>query len=165
MAGSIGDRPSDGETLFNTGSLDAGQPCVSCHTQPFGAAGGQLGGVDPVEPTSSNAAGLFNGLADQSNHSDMKVPHLRNIYEKIGPVFGDHVGAPPEVRSGIGLGHDGSVPDIGTFLSINVFTMTPQQVRDVSAFVMHFPTSTKPGVGQQGAGIYESVTSGHGMAR
>ncbi len=142
-------NPAAGATVFDSGSTDAGQPCRSCHAHPFGAAGGTLGGVTPTSPTSAGAAALFNGNADQSPHSDLKVPHLRNMYEKIGPVFGDRVQPPPLARSGTGFVHDGSVPDLGTFLSFSVFTLTAQQVRDLAAFMAHFPTGTRPAVGRQ----------------
>jgi hypothetical protein len=104
--------------------------------------------VTPESPTSQAAAALFNGNADQSPHSDLKVAHLRNMVEKVGPVFGDRVGPPPLARSGTGFAHDGAVPDLGTFFSFSVFTMTAQQVRDVSAFMTHFPTGTRPAVGR-----------------
>jgi hypothetical protein len=143
-------RPAVGETLFNDPSseFDAGQPCTACHANPFGAGGGKLGGVTPEEPTSLDAAALFNGDADQSRHNDLKIPHLRNLYEKIGPVFGDHVSSPPLVRSGFGFSHDGGVPDLGTFLSIAVFTMSTLEAADVATFLRYFPTGTKPAVGQ-----------------
>jgi DNA-binding beta-propeller fold protein YncE len=142
-------NPTAGLNVFDTASTDGGQPCQSCHAHPFGAAGGALGGVTPQNPTSPSAAALFNGNADQSPHSDLKVPHLRNMYEKIGPLFGDHVAPPPLARSGTGFVHDGSVPDTGTFLSFSVFTLTAQQVRDLAAFLAHFPTGTRPAVGRQ----------------
>jgi DNA-binding beta-propeller fold protein YncE len=141
-------NPAAGAAVFDSGSTDAGQPCRSCHAHPFGAAGGTLGGVTPTSPTSVGAAALFNGNADQSPHSDLKVPHLRNMYEKIGPVFGDRVQPPPLARSGTGFVHDGSVPDLGTFLSFSVFTVSAQQVRDLAAFTAHFPTGTRPAVGR-----------------
>ncbi|MHC4991701.1 MAG: YncE family protein, partial [Planctomycetota bacterium] len=147
---SFAGNPAVGETLFNDPSseFDGGQPCTACHTSPFGAGGGKLDGVTPLEPTSSDAAALFNGDADQSRHNDLKIPHLRNMYEKIGPVFGDHVSPPPLVRSGFGFSHDGGVPDLGTFLSIGVFTMNAQEAADVATFLRYFPTGTKPAVGQ-----------------
>jgi len=140
--------PTAGEAHFNSGNTDAGQACVSCHRHPFGAAGGKRRGVTPTEPTSSDAAALFNGDADQAPHSDLKIAHMRNMYEKRGPVFGDHVGPDPEAISGVGFAHDGTVPDLGTFFSNSVFTLNAQAVRDVSAFSMHFPTGTRPAVGQ-----------------
>ena len=143
--------PGNGETLFNTHPSDAGQPCQMCHTHPFGAAGGQLGGVEPAEPTGPMASALFNGNADGSPHSDLEVPHLRNMYEKFGPTFGPKNGGspPPESKTGFGYTHDGAIPGVGTFLSASVFNLTAAQVRDLSAFQFMFPTETKPGVGRQ----------------
>ena len=141
-------NPTAGETLFTSGFTDAGQACNSCHSGPEGAAGGTLGGVTPSEPTSSQAAALFNGNADQAPHNDLKVAHMRNMYEKFGPVFGDHVATPPDSKSGFGYTHSGAIPDLGTFFSFSVFTVTAQEVRDISAFSAHFPTGTKPSVGR-----------------
>ncbi len=50
-------NPTEGALLFDNHLSDAGQPCKGCHSQPFGAAGGQLGGVEPEEPTSSATTG------------------------------------------------------------------------------------------------------------
>jgi hypothetical protein len=95
-----------------------------------------------------DAAALFNGPADLSPHSDLKVPHLRNMYEKFGPLFGSHAGSPPDARAGFGYIHNGAIPDMGTFLSHNVFTINAAQVRDLSAFMFAFPTGVKPSVGR-----------------
>jgi len=49
--------------------------------------------------------------------------------------------------------HDGSFPDLYRFLSASVFNLgaanQAQPVRDVAAFMFHFPTGTKPSVGRQ----------------
>jgi len=143
-------NPLEGEQVFNTGAVDAGQPCRACHTHPFGAGGGKQGGVPPQEPTSPDAAALFNGDADGSPHSDLKIPHLRNMYEKFGPVWaapGDS--SKPETPSGFGHVHDGSIPDLYRFLSANVFNVTPQNVRDLVAFMFNFPTGERSAVGRQ----------------
>jgi len=144
----VAGNPTAGESIFNTVATDAGQPCKACHSHPFGAAGGTLDGVEPAEPTSLATAALFNGDLDQSPHSDLKVAHLRNMYEKQGPTFGAHGAALPDARGGFGFSHDGSIPDLGTFFSFNVFTMTADQVADVSSFALHFPTGTRPAVGR-----------------
>ena len=143
-------NPAAGRSLFLTGRVDANQPCSACHALPFGAAGGQLGGVSPSDPSAARAA-LFNGDADGSPHSDLKVPHLRNMLEKVGPRFGlaTDPNDRPDAASGFGFIHDGSVPDLGTFLSASVFALTPQQVRDLSVFMFLFPTGQKPSVGRQ----------------
>jgi YVTN family beta-propeller protein len=147
-------NPTEGKLMFDTKLVDAGQPCVACHALPFGAAGGKLGGVTPVEPTSADAAALFFGAADGSPHSDLKIPHLRNMYDKFGPVLADP-GDPsmPATKTGFGHVHDGAIPDIFRFLSAVVFVLDDsdeaQEVRDLASFMFHFPTGTRPAVGRQ----------------
>jgi len=143
-------NPANGEVLFNTNPSDAGQPCTACHALPFGTAGGKLDGVTPQEPTSTDATALFNGNADQSPHSDLEIPHLRNLYVKFGPKFGPPgTSTPPDSKTGFGFIHDGAVPDLGTFLSNNVFSLTAPQAMDIATFLFFFPTGTKPAVGRQ----------------
>ena len=143
-------NPANGEVLFNTLASDAGQPCVACHALPFGAAGGKLGGVEPQEPSSADTTALFNGTPDGSLHSDLEIPHLRNLYVKFGPRFGPPgTTNPPESKTGFGFIHDGAIPDLGTFLSAGVFNLTAAQARDIAVFMFHFPTGTKPAVGKQ----------------
>ena len=140
-------NPTRGQDLFATAPSDANQPCTSCHASPFGAAGGRLGGVTPTEPTSPNAAALFNGNADQSPHSDLKIAHLRNMWDKPGFVFGPPGGPYPLVKTGFGIAHDGSIPNLFTFLSFSVFTVNATDAKDIASFNLHFPTGTKPAVG------------------
>ena len=142
----VAGNPAAGQNLFLTGRTDAAQPCASCHQLPFGTAGGKLGGVEPGDPSAARTA-LFNGDADGSPHSDLEIPHMRNMYEKLGPVFGAH-SAPPDRKNGFGFTHDGTIPDLGTFLSAGVFTLTAQQVRDIATFSLFFPTGTRPAVGR-----------------
>jgi DNA-binding beta-propeller fold protein YncE len=140
-------NPTTGSTIFDTRITDANVSCIGCHAHPFGAAGGTLGGVTPTEPTSTATAALFNGNADKVPHEDVKVAHLRNMYEKPGPTFGLS-GQTPDRKNGFGFVHDGSVPDLGTFLSLTVFSLTAQDVRDVATFLHLFPTGTRPAVGK-----------------
>ena len=139
-------NPTAGEFQFDNGLTDANGPCVGCHTHPFGASGGQLGGVTPAEPAPPEAAALFNGDADLSRHNDVKVPHLLNMYQKIGPTFGDGA-TTPDAKSGFGYGHDGTMPDLLSFFSLDVFTVNSGQARDIVSFMFHFPTDTRPCVG------------------
>jgi hypothetical protein len=147
-------NPTEGRRIFDVDPTAAGQPCQSCHAHPFGAGGGTLGGVTPTEPTSPAVSALFNGDADGSPHSDLEIPHLRNLHEKIGPVLAaPGSGTLPETASGFGYVHDGSMPDLYRFLSASVFDLSAanqaRAVRDVAAFLFHFPTGTKPAVGRQ----------------
>lgn len=136
--------------LGTTGAAtDGGIFCVGCHALPFGANGGKIGGIEPGDPPGARAA-LFNGDADGSPHSDLKIPHMRNLYEKIGPRFGDVNNAAdrPDQKSGFGLIHDGAIPDMNTFLSASVFNLTPDDVKNISAFSLMFPTGIRPSVGR-----------------
>jgi hypothetical protein len=130
-------------------ATDGGLFCVTCHQFPFGANGGKLGGINPGDPAGARAA-LFNGNADGSPHSDLKIPHMRNMYEKVGPRFGNVANAAdrPDQKSGFGLVHDGTIPDMNTFLSASVFSLTADDVKNISAFSMMFPTGTRPAVGR-----------------
>ncbi|HEX5044876.1 MAG TPA: hypothetical protein VFV75_18405 [Candidatus Polarisedimenticolaceae bacterium] len=149
-AGPLTGNALRGENIvFTSLPTDAGQPCVACHAHPFGAAGGKLGGVPPAEPTTApDAAALFNGNADQSPHSDLKIAHLRNLYDKRGLLFGPAGGPFPDVKSGFGIAHDGAVPNLPTFFSLAVFNLTAADAADVSAYMLAFPTGTKPAVGK-----------------
>ncbi len=105
--------------------------------------------MTPTTPTSPLATALFNGDADGSPHSDLEVPHLRNMYEKFGPLFGDPEQPLPDRRAGFGYTHNGAIPDMGTFLSLNLFNLTADQVRHITAFQYAFPTGVRPSVGRQ----------------
>ena len=120
--------------------------CVSCHQAPFGANGGKLGGLSPGDPPQDKAA-LFNGNLDLSPHSDLKIPHMRNLYTKFGPRFGT-AAAPGDQKSGFGMTHDGAIPDLNTFLSAAVFQITADDAKNISAFAMMFPTGMRPAVGR-----------------
>ena len=74
----------------------------------------------------------------------MKVPHNRNMYQKIG-MFG---GGGNEVR-GTGFLHDGSVDTLKTFVSADAFSLNNQEEDDMVAFMLAFPTDIAPIVGQQ----------------
>jgi DNA-binding beta-propeller fold protein YncE len=124
-----------------------GRGCRSCHTTVFGATNGQRYGVVPALPTSLHTTALVNGDLVETPDNDFETPDLRSTHEKIGARS---TVAAPNARSGYGLGHDGSFPDIGTFMSRNVFSLlTVQEVRDVSAFLaVRFPIDPRPAVGK-----------------
>lgn len=74
----------------------------------------------------------------------MKVPHMRNVYSKVGmfSTAGDQV-------RGTGVLHDGSVDSVATFLSAALFGLTGQEEQDLAQFVLAFDTDIAPVVGQQ----------------
>ena len=86
---------------------------------------------------------------------DFKIPQLRNVYQKVG-MFGS-TGNPadgeaaqgPQVR-GFGLLHDGSIDTVASFFHLSVFQFPNNAtVRNVSNFVLSFPSDLAPIVGQQ----------------
>ena len=107
---------------------DALLRCNTCHALPTGTNG-----------QSVDAQAL---LEDQ----DMKVPHMRNMYEK-----NDFSRAPGAVnKSGFGFTHDGAFDNLVNFLRLPVFQFADDaQRRDVEAFVLAFPTGTQPSVGRR----------------
>ncbi len=142
---------SDGNRFGIGGDGDA---CAACHTLPFGTDG----------------KGSF-----ELESQEFKVPHLRNLYQKVG-MFG--YAAPDIIREpailaptptphlgdqirGFGFLHDGSIPTLFNFFRVNFTGIPPftfpdspgrtgiQKVRELEAFLLAFPTGQAPVVGQQ----------------
>jgi YVTN family beta-propeller protein len=117
--------------------------CNGCHT------------LDP-------ANGFFgtNGRASFENESQIvKIPHLRNAYQKIGMfgmmdvafVLGGDNGHQGEQVRGFGFLHDGSIDTLFRFFRATVFQFPGGDAlrRQVEAFVLAFDTDLAPIVGQQ----------------
>jgi len=102
--------------------------CNTCHVLPTGSAPFIVAAQALQEP------------------QDIKIPHLRNIYQKLNVDFA------PDAESvgGFGLVHDGVDPDLFTFLSRDVFDNLSDDTvrkRNIDAFVQCLDTGTAPGVG------------------
>jgi DNA-binding beta-propeller fold protein YncE len=137
--------------------------CALCHT------------IDPTGNPGTAAPGFFGTIGRSSfafNAQLFKIPHLRNLYQKVGmfglpdtPGFlpGDNDFKGDQVR-GFGFLHDGHVDSVFRFhhgISFSeLFTLPgnggfldgPEgdvQRRQVEAFVLAFPTNLAPIVGQQ----------------
>lgn len=143
-------RPEEqrGREIFFRSPVTDAQSCNKCHNN------------DPI-------AGRFgsSGLSRKAGQTqDFKIPHLRNLYQKVG-MFGmadtpfiltgtDHRHTGPQVR-GFGFLHDGSIDTLPRFLSAIVFEgferfANPQRVREeVAAFLLVFDSNLAPIVGQQ----------------
>ncbi len=141
---------SDGN---RTGIGGGGIPCTSCHVPPIGTEG----------------RGAMEGFPQ-----DMKIPHLRNLYQKVGmfgyavpsvatdtpvqmlePTPTPHMG--DQVR-GFGYEHDASTPTLLNFLRFPTGQFTfpdepdrtgDQKVAELTAFLFTFNTGLAPVVGQQ----------------
>ncbi len=145
----LGDRRSDGSLVDFTGNQD-GFTCDGCH------------GLDPAQ-------GFFGTDTKSSFENEaqiMKIPHLRNMYQKVGmfgtpqvPFF-NNIGSPhmgDQVR-GTGFLHDGSTDTLFRFFNATVFEEAfnnmvgfpdVQSRVDMEAFMMAFDTDLAPVVGQQ----------------
>jgi len=148
-----GNRPSDGVSLgFQIPGIQTAFSCNGCHE------------LDPAEGefgTSKNAS--FEGIIPQM----FKIPHLRNMYTKVG-MFGNpkvHAFDAPDsgqvgdqVR-GFGFTNEGASPTIFHFITAIVFhpTLTsgfplinPNNTRrNVEQFLLAFDSDLAPVTGQQ----------------
>jgi YVTN family beta-propeller protein len=147
----FGPRRSDG-LANDIGGIVTGFTCNGCHE--LNPALGRFG-------TSRNAS-------FENEEQIFKIPHLRNLYQKVG-MFGtiDVLGEDPlntpfqgdQIR-GFGFLHDGSVDTLFRFFHATVFGpnglggsnvgfQNDQQRRDVEQFMLAFDTNLAPAVGQQ----------------
>lgn len=129
---------------YRTLGLDAGAiRCVTCHTLPTGAGTDYtLSGTTfvPIAPGPNGERHLALVSQDGSTNVSMKIPQLRNAYEKIGFDTTQLTNT-----RGFGFLHDGSVDSIARFLSEPVFTFTSdQQIANMVAFMMAFSGSDLP---------------------
>jgi YVTN family beta-propeller protein len=153
----FGARRSDGIAIGN----DTGFNCNGCHI--VNAAGGFFG---------TDGRASFEGITQI-----FKIPHLRNIYTKIG-MFGfpdsrffdlNESGNLGDQVRGFGLTNDGVVDTVDRFLSAIVFRNNllgpgvgipdAQTRRNLEQFVLAFDTDLAPIVGQQ-----VTLTSTNGVA-
>jgi YVTN family beta-propeller protein len=125
-----GGDPTAGRNTFLNEPFTSNFTCNTCHTANPGPGSNKTIIPDSIiqEPQS------------------FKVPHLRNIYQKLG--FNNGAGA--NSAGGFGLLHDGSDPNISSFLSKPVFqSFATDSVRkaNLNAFLLCFDTGTAPAVG------------------
>ncbi len=123
--------PSSGETIFTSVVTSAGGfVCNDCHLLPTGTMNTLTGGAGP---------------------QDVKIPHLRNVYEKIGFLpfrSGLLVNlGPDDQKSGFGVLHGGKL-SLLEFLGA-AFGFAPADLLDVTSFLLTIPTGTLPCVGWQ----------------
>jgi hypothetical protein len=130
-----------GRDLFFGPPTDGFSNCDGCHT------------LNP-------GAGFFgsNGLSSiEGEPQEFKIPHLRNMYQKIGmfgmpavPFFrtGDNGHKGNQVR-GFGFFHDGSVDTMFRFHGANAFSFGATEAAQLADFMHAFDSDLKPIVGQQ----------------
>jgi DNA-binding beta-propeller fold protein YncE len=148
----FGPRTSDGLNLPLPLPIFIGFTCNGCHE--LDAAAGRFG---------TSEKGSFEGIIPQI----FKIPHLRNMYTKVG-MFGapkvDSFDAPDtgptgdQIR-GYGFTNDGTVDTLFRFFTAAVFRPLPTSGfpvlnpdatrRDVEQFMLAFDSDLAPIVGQQ----------------
>jgi DNA-binding beta-propeller fold protein YncE len=112
--------------------------CSTCHALPSG----------------SNRQVLSLQVANNQNDLQMKVPHLRNVYRKLGLRRG------AVSKSGFGLHHDGSIDTLASLLALGAFQSWPTNLKDdLEQFVLAFDTGTAPTVGWQRFSDHTNATS------
>jgi YVTN family beta-propeller protein len=119
-----------GRNAFFFTNYTTGLQCNSCHTGPPGPGSNRL---------------LIPGIAKMESQ-DFKVPHLREIYQKLS--FNNASNAVS--IGGFGFVHDGTDPTIQFFLSRPVFVNIRNDTtikNNLAAFVESFDTGTAPAVG------------------
>ncbi|MBO0721476.1 MAG: hypothetical protein J2P41_11680 [Blastocatellia bacterium] len=145
----FGSRPSDGINLPLIGGTTFN--CNGCHV---------VDGSQGFFGTGRNAS--FEGITQI-----FKIPHLRNIYAKVG-MFGDpkvgffqasDSGSMGDQIRGFGFVNDGSIDTVFRFLTAKVFQTTLNSGfplingdgtrRDVEQFLLAFDSDLAPIVGQQ----------------
>lgn len=124
-----GGNPATGQTDFltikGTGAGSMVGTCNSCHTSNnFGPGSNRVIQSNPDSP------------------QPMKVPELRNVYQKqLFVTSGNTI-------DGFGVSHDGNFPGIGAFLASPLFNgYTAAQKTDIAAFSVCFDTGTAAAVG------------------
>ncbi|MDJ0653792.1 MAG: WD40 repeat domain-containing protein [Xanthomonadales bacterium] len=135
-----------GLELYTRGLLDEPFHCSNCHTLPTGMAtngalflgniGATAGGsVLPHGLMGENHLGVVS--VDGSTQKAIKVPHLRNMYEKVG-----FEATQQSNRAGFGFLHDGSVDSLARFITEPAFELdNDQQVADLVALMLAFSGS------------------------
>src|SRR4051812_5465178 len=125
---SNGGNPRAGFTNFVVDQYVTLLSCNTCHALPTGTAKAIIGRQALQES------------------QDFKIPHLRNVYQKMH--FTNSPGA--QSITGFGIVHDGTDPSLFTFLSRPVFGTFANNTtikNNLSAFVQCLDTGTAPCVG------------------
>ncbi len=164
------DQQAARDMYFNDIS-DTARTCNGCHRLDPDANAG-LGGV--------TAPGFFGGDGESSFEGEsqiFKIPHLRNLYQKVGmfgfaAVQGGGAANLGDQVRGFGFLHDGSVDTTFRFHSGQVFTRSQTNPggflagaagdpmrRNMEAFMLAYDSNLAPIVGQQ---ITRTSTNGGG---
>jgi YVTN family beta-propeller protein len=148
----------DGLAPGSASPIDSGTfSCVFCHTVPMGTGTAyrvDFSAVDPnnpatylnftYQPLAPGPSGELHHMlvsVDGSTQKALKVPQLRNQFDKVGFEMTDGNVS----RAGFGFLHDGSVDSVSRFVSEDTFDVTNyQETADLVALVLAFSGSEFP---------------------
>ncbi|MBI3847875.1 MAG: YncE family protein [Planctomycetes bacterium] len=124
--------------------LDSGAiACVQCHTLPTGAGTDtRLQGLSfqPIPPGPNGEHHLALVSVDGLSNVSMKIPQLRNEYEKTGFNL-----TQLSNTAGFGVLHDGSVDSLERFVAEPVFNVSnDQEIANLVAFMLSLTGSGLP---------------------
>lgn len=130
---------AQGQTVYNTVTSDTITTCNGCHV------------VNPAAKRFGTDGTL--AIEGPGVDEDMKIPHLRNMYTKVG-MFGENtqvsgVASVGDQIRGFGFDNSGASGTVAKFLSAAVFTLNATQRSQVEQFVLAMNSEMNPIVGQQ----------------
>lgn len=114
-----------GLSAYRTANLD-GVQCVTCHALPSGGGtDSMLVGLNfvPIPPGPDGEHHALVVSVDGSTNVSIKVPQLRNMYDKVGFETTQLNNV-----SGFGFLHDGSVDSIARFVNEPLFSVSSDQM-------------------------------------
>jgi DNA-binding beta-propeller fold protein YncE len=150
LDGTLQSDEASGRSLYFNTTTDTIATCNGCHV--VDAAQGFFGG---------DGRSIFDG---ESQH--LKIPHLRNMYQKVGmfgmahgndvaigglrgiQLTGSFANQGNQIR-GFGYVHDGSIDNLLRFFGLSGFSLTATQESNVAKFMMAMDSDFAPIVGQQ----------------
>jgi YVTN family beta-propeller protein len=130
-----------GRTIYFGPITDTVRNCNGCHT---------------LDPT-LGFFGTDGEMSFENETQDFKIPHLRNLYQKVGmfgmpavPLLlsGSTANQGDQVR-GFGFLHDGAIDTLFRFHGSGVFSLTDTQQQNLEQFMLAFDSNLAPIVGQQ----------------
>ena len=128
-----------GRDAYLMNNVDGPLSCEFCHR------------LDPIQ----GFFGTGGGENNEGEPQNFKIPHLRNMYAKIG-MFGmlqnpdgSNDGHKGDQIRGFGFLHDGIIDTLLHFVEANAFSLTPAEEEALEAFQLAFDTDVAPAVGQQ----------------
>jgi hypothetical protein len=133
LDGSLTPAQQAGRDLYFGRVTDLDDDCVGCHA------------LSPRD-------GFFGTDGQTAQQSDLpqmfKVPHLRNLYTKVGMFQGSIASSGPQIR-GFGFMHDGSADTVLRFLRDPIFRLDDVERGNLQQFLFTYDSELAPVVGQQ----------------